>query len=192
LESEGIFNEVHYLARTPLQGHYDVFVHEESFSFVAIYVIPNSLERSHLSLMHSQPSCSPKCFVDVPNDISKLCDSNIDMGYADNMFHMLGGNVETFESLGNFSGYNAALDLYCINLVDKPRKILWNTFFAFSFDFSMAFSLIKRALIFFALILCMIFYCQACEPHAKESDKLLSALTASEWRARVLTKRWSG
>jgi len=58
---------------------------------------------------------------------------------------VLGGNVETFESLGIFSGYDAALDPYCIYVVDKPRKILWNTFFAFSFDFSMAFNL--RALI---------------------------------------------
>jgi len=30
LESEGTFDEVHYLARTPLEGYRDVFVHEES------------------------------------------------------------------------------------------------------------------------------------------------------------------
>ena len=53
-----------------------------------------------------------------------MCDSNVDMGYADNMFHMLGKNVETFGSLGYFSGYDASLDPYCINLVGKPRKIL--------------------------------------------------------------------
>ena len=47
------------------------------------------------------------------------------------MFNMLGGNDEIFESLGNFSGYDAVLDPYCINLVDKPRKIMWNTFFNF-------------------------------------------------------------
>ena len=74
---------------------------------------------------------------------------------------MLGGNVETFESLGYFSGYDAALDPYCINLVGKPRKILWNTFFISSFDFSIAFYLMKRALTFFALILCMLSYSQA-------------------------------
>ena len=68
------------------------------------------------------------------------------------MFNMLGGNIETFESLGNFSGYGAALDPYCIYLVDKPRKIMWNTFFDFSFDFSFSFTLIKRALIFFCLL----------------------------------------
>ena len=72
--------------------------------------------------MVSQPSFSSDHSFDVPNDISKLCDSNIDMGNVDNMFNMLGGNVENFESLGYFSGYDAAFDPYCINLVDKPRK----------------------------------------------------------------------
>jgi len=33
----------------------------------------------------------------MPNDISKLCDLNVDLGNEDNM---LAGNVETFESLG--------------------------------------------------------------------------------------------
>ena len=100
----------------------------------------------------------------MPIDNFEICDSNVDVGYADNIFHMLGGNVETFESLGNFSGYNAALDSYYIKLVDKPRKILWNAFFVFSFDFSTAFSLMKRALTFFVLILCMLSCCQAWKP----------------------------
>jgi len=82
-------------------------------------------------------------------------------------------------SLGNFSGYEAALDPYWINLVDKPRKVLWNTFFAFSFNFPMAFSLMKRTLIFFTLILYRLSYCHACEPHAATFDKLQRALTAS-------------
>jgi len=74
------------------------------------------------------------------------------------MFHILGGNVENFESLGYSSGYDAALDPYCIHLVDMPRKILWNTFFAFSFDFSMVFSLSKRALTFFVMLLSVLSY----------------------------------
>ena len=64
--------------------------------------------------------------------------------------------------------------------MDRPRKVLCDTFFTFLFDFSMAFPLIKGALIFFALILCMLSYCHACEPHAVEFDKLLRALTASD------------
>ena len=96
--------------------------------------------------MLSKPSFSTEHSFDVPSDISKLCDFNVDLGNEDNLLNMLGGNVETFESLGYFSGYDATLDPYCINLVDKLRKILWSTFFAFSFDLSMAFSLTRRAL----------------------------------------------
>ena len=123
--------------------------------------IPNSLDRFYVSPMFSQPSCSHEHSFHVPNDISKLCDSNVDVGNEDNVLNMLGENVETFESLGYFSGYDATLNPYFIYLVDKPKKILWNTFFTFSFDFSMAFVLIKRALTFFALILCMLSYYQA-------------------------------
>jgi len=80
----------------------------------------------------------------VPIDNFELCDSIVDLGNENNVFNVLDGNVENFESLGNFSGYNAALDPYCIHLVEKPRKIIWNAFFVFSFDFSMAFSLIRE------------------------------------------------
>ena len=102
------------------------------------------------------------------------------MGYANNVFHMPGGNVETFGSLSYFSRYDAAVDPYCIHLVDKPRKIMRNTFFAFSFDLSLDFALIKRALTFFALILCMLSYGQAWKLFTEEFDKLLLALTASK------------
>ena len=95
------------------------------------------------------------------------------------MFNMLGGNDEIFESLGNFSGCDAALDPFCIYLVGRPRKIMWNTFFYSSFDFSLAFTLIKRALTFFTLILCMLSCCQAWKPFAKEFDNLLRAVTTS-------------
>ena len=104
------------------------------------------------------------------------------------MLNALGGNVDIFMSLGNFSGYDASLDPYCIHLVDKPRKIMLNTFFDFSFDFSMALSLIKRSVIFFALILCTLSYCHACEPHAIVFDKLLRALTTSALNSWVLKK----
>ena len=82
---------------------------------------------------------------------------------------------------------DAALDPYCIYLVDKPKKTMWNTFFGFCFDFSMAFTLIKRALVFFVLFLCMLSYCHVCESHAKEFGKLLRALTTSDLNSRVLT-----
>ena len=107
------------------------------------------------------------------------------------MFNVLGENVYSLESLGYFRGYDAALDPYCINQVDVPREILWNNFFSFSYDFSMVFIFIKRALFYFVYILCMLSYLPACEPHAMAFDKLLRALMMSSLSSRVL-KRWSG
>ena len=138
-------------------------MHEGSPSLAYDNVIPSSLEHSHVSTLCSPPSLSsPELDLDVPNDISTICDFKVDMGYADNMFNMLGGNVENFESLGYLCGYNAALDPYCVDLVDMHRKIIWNTIFDFSFDFSIVFSL--RGLILFFVLICMFSHCQACDP----------------------------
>jgi len=173
---EDTLDREHSLFDTPLEGCREVFVHEGTFSFVCDNVIPNSLEQYHVSTMCSQPSLSsPELDYDVPIDNFEICDSKIDMGSADNMLNMLRGNVENFESLGSLCGYDVVLDQYCIDLEDKPRKIMWNTIF----DFSMAFSFIKRALIYFALILCMLSYCQAWRPFVEEFDKLLRALSMS-------------
>jgi len=165
----------HNLVDTPLERCHEMLLHEGSPSLSCDNVIPSSLERSHVSPMLLEPSFSPEHSFDVPNDISKLSDSNIDLDHKNNMFNMLGGSDENFGSLGYFSVYDAAVDPYCIYLVDKARKIMWNTLFHFSFDFSISFALIKRALNFFTLILCMLSYCQAWQPYAEEFDKLLRA-----------------
>jgi len=150
-------------------------------------VIPNPLNHSYVSPMCSQPSFTPNYLFDMPNDISKLCDSKMNLDYDDNMLNLIGGSDETFESLGYLCGYDSALDPYCIFLVDKSRKIIWNTFFDFSFDFSLVFTLLKRALTLFAVIICVLSYSQAWKPFAEELNKFLRALTVFEWRARVLT-----
>jgi len=56
----------------------------------------------------------------------------------------------------------------------------------------MVFIFIKRALIYFVFILCMLSYLPACEPHAMAFDKLLRALTASDLRIGVMKVKWSG
>ena len=123
-------------------------MHAGSSSLTYDNVFPKSLEPYHVSTFSSQPSSSsPKYAVDVPIDNCEICESNVEMGHEDHMFSVLGGNNETFESLGYLSGYDAALDPYCTYLVDVPRKIMWHTFFNFSFDFSMAFTV--RGLILF-------------------------------------------
>ena len=54
-----------------------------------------------------------------------IYDANIDLGYDENMFNMLGGNLDDYVSLGCFSGYNASLDPYYMCLGDLPKKITW-------------------------------------------------------------------
>jgi len=169
----------HNLVDTLLEGCLEVFVHEGSPSLAYENIIPGSLEHSHISTFCSQPSLSsPELDLDVPNDISTICDFNVDMGHDNNMFNMLGGNVGNFESLGYLCGYDAAFDQYCIDLEDKPRKIMWNTIFDFSFDFSMALTL--RGLLLFFVLICRFSHWQDCEPHAVAFDKLLRALTTSD------------
>jgi len=151
--SEDTFDKEHNLVDTPLEGCRDVSCMRDLYRLACDNVLPSSLEHSHVSTFRSQPSFSPEYTYNVPIDNFEICDSNIDMRYADNMFHILGGNVENFGSLGYHSGYDAALDPYYINLADKLKKIVWNTFFVFSFDFSMTFFFMKRAVTFFPLIL---------------------------------------
>ena len=100
---------------------------------------------------------------------------------------MLGGNVDNFPSLRYFCRYDASLEPYCIFLVDKPRKIVWNIFFAFSFDFFMALALFKRAPTFFGVITFMLSYFHAWKLYAEEFDKLLRALMISGLKGQVLT-----
>jgi len=151
--------EVHNLVYTPLEGCRDLFVHKGSSSLSFENVLSNPLEHAHVSTFSSQPSSSsPEYTYDVPNDNFELSDANVDLGNEDHVFQLLGGNNEHFESLGLLCGYDAALDPYSINLVDAPGKILWNNFFSFSYDFSMVFIFLKRALIYFVFILCMLSY----------------------------------
>jgi len=184
---EDTFNVEHNLVDTPLEGCGDVFLHKGSPSLAYDKVIPNSLEHSHVFTFCSPLLFAPELDFDVPIDNFEICDYNVHLGHEDNMFHMLGENVDHVESLGNFSGYDAALDPYCMNLVETPRKIMWTPFFTFSFDFSMAFALLTRVLIFLVMFIVVVSQHHTCEPHAVEFGKLLYALTVSDLRARVLT-----
>ena len=107
----------HDVVNTSLEGCHDMFMHEGSPSLGCNDVIPNPLD-FHVSTMCLQPSSFPELDFDVPIDRFKLCDFNVDLGYDDNMFHMLGGNVDHFE----FLGYLSALDPYRLSLMGMPRK----------------------------------------------------------------------
>jgi len=64
-----------------------------------------------------------------------ICDAASDLGCKDNMFDVLGGNVDNFLFIGYLSGYDASLDPYCMYLGNKHKKIMWDTFLNLSFDF---------------------------------------------------------
>ena len=164
---EDTFDMEHNLVDTPLEECRDVFMNEGSPSLTCDSVLPSPLEHSHVSTSYSQPSFSPEYTYDVPIDNFEICNSNVDLGNENNVLNVLGGNVENFGSLGYFSGYDATFDSYCIYVVDKPKKIMWSTFFDFSFDFSMALTL-GGLILFFVLIL-MFSHSHACEPHAVRS-----------------------
>ena len=175
-KSEDIFGKMHDVLKTSLEGSCEVFMYEEppSLDFDNI-ALRNPLDDSRVSPIRSLPSPSLDYYFDVLIDNPMIFYSNDDLGYEDDMFHMLGGNVDNFMCRGYFSGYNASLDAYCMCLVDAPRKIIWNTFFDFYFDFSMAFGLLERALTFFIIMIFTLSYSQACEPHDAVFDKLLYA-----------------
>jgi len=72
-------------------------MHKESPS-IGFYniVLPNPLDYSHILPMYLQPSPSLEYYINVPIDNAMICDANVNFGYEDNMFNMLGGNVDNF------------------------------------------------------------------------------------------------
>jgi len=85
------------------------------------------------------------------------------------------------ESLGDIKGYNPSLDSHCAYLEDVPRKSTWSTFFDHTVDLSMVFDEFKRPLTLFDVSFVVFSYSHHSEMHAITYDKLLRALTASEW-----------
>ena len=156
-------------------------MHKESPSLGCNYAFLNPLDYSHASPMCSQPLIFPKYYINEPISNPMIFDANNDL------VNMVSENVDNFLSVGYFCRYDASLDPYCIFLVDKPGKTMWNTFFAFSFDFSIGSALLKRALTFFAVIIFMLSYCHTWKLSAEEFDKLLHSLTLSDLKGRVLT-----
>ena len=122
---EAILDEVHHLDEIPFGG-VTWCVYEWGVSSLGFddNVLPEPLDHSHMSPMCSQPSISPEYSLDTPIDNLKIYDSNVDLGSVDNMFNMLGGNVDNFLSLWYVFGYDTSLYSYCMYIVDKPGKIM--------------------------------------------------------------------
>jgi len=109
-------DKLHDLVEMPLEGSRDVFMHEEfpSLGFDN-NVIPNPFYHFHVSPICSLPSISSEYSLDVPNDNPMICDANVDLGYEDYIFSMLGGNIQDYVSLCYLRGYDPSIDTYCIS-----------------------------------------------------------------------------
>jgi len=71
-ESRDTFNRVYNLVETPLEGHCDMYAHEESSSLGCNNVFTNTLDQSHVSTMCSQPLSSLEHSFDVPINSSMI------------------------------------------------------------------------------------------------------------------------
>jgi len=186
-KSEDTLDEVHDLDKTPLEGSCDVLVHEESPSLgFDDSFIPNPLDHSHVFPMCSQPSLSPKYFIDTPIENPMILDFNIDLGCADNMFSILSGNVDDYVFLGYFRRYDPYIDPYCVCLGDLPKKITWTTCFNPFYDLSMGFDKVKRIPILFGVVFIVASYLLFSKLWSQGFDKFLHALTTSDLVSRVL------
>ena len=86
---------MHNLDKTPLEGSHDVFVCEESPSLgFDDSVIPNLLDHSHILPICSLPFSCPEYDLVEPINNLMIFDANVDLGYEDNEFNVLGGNVD--------------------------------------------------------------------------------------------------
>jgi len=99
-ESEDTLDKVYDLHKTPLEGSRDVFVCEDFASLGCNNVFPNPLGHSHVSPICSLPSHSPKYYLNAPIDNFMIYDANVDLGYENNIFSMLGGHLDNYVSLG--------------------------------------------------------------------------------------------
>jgi len=162
-------------------------MHEESPSLgFDDSVILNPCDDSHTFPMCLLPSYFPEYYLDAPLDNPMICDPTIDLGYEDNMFHMLGGNVVDYVSLGYLGGYDPLIDYYYLCVGDLPRKVIWTTFLTPSHDFSIGFDKVKRVLIMFGAILVIASYLVLSKLWSQELDKLPRGLIASDLTSCVL------
>ena len=95
-ESEDTLEGVYDLVETLFNGSCDVFVHKDFPSLGCNMALPNTLYRSHVSHMYFQPSPSPEYYIDVPINKDMIFYANNDLDCEDNMFSMLGENVNDY------------------------------------------------------------------------------------------------
>jgi len=94
--------------------------------------------------------------------------------------------IDCMDSLGTFRGYDPSLNPYSLFLGNLPGKILFTIAFNHCTDLSKACEKFRRALTIILQFMFKFFYLHPSELHAQVFDKLLRALTASEWAPCVM------
>ena len=133
----------------------------------------------------------PKYFIDRPIENLTIFDTNVDFGYENNVFDILGGNTDNYVSQGYLRGHDPSIDPHCVCLHELPKKITWTTFFNPSYDFSKAIDKVKRILVVFGVIFVISSYLLFSDLWSQEFDTLLRALTTFDLMSQVLKLRWS-
>jgi len=152
---------------TPLVSSCVDVVVVESTSLDFIYHI--SLD--HVDILPASPLPSlPSLSLECPN-----------LPVIDYHDRLQGKVSDCIRSLGTFEGYDPPFDPFHDYLVEMPRKILWTTFFDSSFDFFTEYYTIMRALTLIVVSFSVFSYIHHSRMHAGVYDRLLRALTASEW-----------
>jgi len=85
---------------TLLEGSYDVFMYEESPGLSFDNVFSNLLDHAHALCLCSLPFPSLEFCIEKRINSHVMCGSHLDMGYEDNVFHVLGRSVDDQLSLG--------------------------------------------------------------------------------------------
>ena len=105
------------------------------------------------------------------------------------MFIVLGGNVDTFESIGYFNEYDASLTHIAyaqwISLIKScgTLSLIYLLIFLWFLFYN------KRALTFLAIIILVFSYYQAYEAYSVEFDKHVCALTTFDLKRRALMQK---
>jgi len=167
-DSNNVVLEVHvHVAITAGRPYVDVMITVPASSDIIYNVSHDPLDTLHASHSCSLPSPSPGCHIMPSVDFCGLVNGKV---------------FDCMDSLGTFRRYNPSLDPHSFSLESMPLKIMFITAFTYFNDFSKAFEKFRRALVIIPTFLSKCSYLHSSEFHAQVFDKLLRALTASDWQ----------
>jgi len=155
---------------------YDAAPAGRSYVDVVITVPTSSVLVGDVSLESlGTPHASPLCSLPYP---SPECHHMLSADFHD---MLQGDTFDCLDSLGTFRGYNPSLDPHSLYLGSMPLIIIFITAFTSFIDFSKAFDKFRRALTILFAFLFKCSYSHPSEFYAQVFDKLLWALTVSDW-----------